>query len=70
VQGSSFRHYIGAEINPVVPVFPKVPAFQLLWLSSHSSFPVVPAVLSLWLSSGRSELEFLKSLWGLGTEEE
>jgi hypothetical protein len=42
--------------------------FQSFWLSSHSSFPVVPTVLSLWLSSGRSELEFLKNLWELGTE--
>jgi hypothetical protein len=27
-QGSSFRQYIGAGINPVVPAFPIVPAFR------------------------------------------
>jgi hypothetical protein len=38
-QGSSFRQYIGAWINPVVPALPIVPAFRLFLLSCHSSFP-------------------------------
>ncbi len=51
---SSSRQFIVAEIIPVVPAFPTVPAFRSFWISGRSGFLVVPDVLSFWLFSGRS----------------
>jgi hypothetical protein len=53
-QGSPFRQYIGAGINPVVPAFSMVPAFRSFLLSCHlvfylSSCPVILAILLLFL---------------------
>ncbi len=61
---SSFRQYINAGINTVVPAIPIVSAFRPFWLWSLSGFPVVPAVLS-FRSSDTKEILKGKAPWTL-----